>query len=149
MVFTFPTLLYAASIAVRVLMSRSGKEQELPEAESSGTKKKFEFGLLADCLILNLVNGMIVIFGVGQVDFGIAVAIAGVMISLFGISSLFTETDEVRELLLTISNILILGEMLDFATYSFAASAGLIVGLVALLLYYSIRVSGAFESAPA
>lgn len=145
MIFIFPTLLYATGAAVRIISMRGRKGSDRRSGESTSTKRDFILSLLAESLVLNMLNGFIITFGVGQIGFGIAVTIAGVMVSVFGISSLFTETEAVRELFLTISNIFIIGEVLDLASYSSIASAGLIAGLVVLLLYYTFRISGEFE----
>lgn len=141
----FPTFLYVVSAAVRIIIRSGSKEAEAAVSRSATGKRNFAFSLLSDCLILNLFNGLIIIFGVGQVIFGVVLTVAGVMISIFGMSSLFTETDLVRELFLAITNFIILGEILDFASYSYIASTGLIVGLIAMILFYTFRISGDFE----
>lgn len=142
MIFMFPTVMYATGNAVRIIIRRGSGHPETGARERVNDRKRFELTLLSECLMLNLLNGLIIAFGVGQVAFGIAVIVAGVMVSVFGISSLFTETELVRELFLTISNIIILGELVDFASFSYLASTGLIVGLVALLFYYTLRITG-------
>lgn len=149
MIFIFPTLLYATGAAVRVLSMRGGSGSQNDAKPVTPSGRDFTLGLLSESLILNLLNGMIIIFGVGQIEFGIAVTVAGVMVSLFGLSTLFTETQTVRELFLSISIIFIIGEVLDLTSYSLIASAGLIAGLIALLLYYTFRISGEFEPASA
>lgn len=144
-IFLFPTFLYAVSIAVRAIIRSGRKEQLPPDRKSSADKRNFTFSIFADCLALILFNGFIIIFGVGQIMFGIAVTTSGVLVSIFGMSSLFTETDWLRELFLTIANIVVLGEVLDFASYSYIAASGFIAALVALLLYYTLRISGEVE----
>lgn len=146
MIFLFPTFLYVVSAAVRIIIRRESRYLGLKGRESRIYERNFIFTLLADCLILNLVNGLIIIFGVIQIIFGIAIILVGTLISLFGMSSLFTETEEVRELFLVIANIVIFGEIIDFVLHSPIASGGVMVALVVLLLYYAFRVSGAFES---
>ncbi len=145
----FPTFLYATGAGVRIISRIGKKEEDRKPSDIAAARRDFTMNLLSESLILNLLNGFIIIFGVGQLDFGIVVSIAGVMVSLFGISSEFTETQTVRELFLAISSILVLGELLDFASYSYIVSAGLMVGLFALLFYYAFRISGEFDIATA
>lgn len=146
LIFVLPTLLYVASIASRVIIER-GKQKTGQEDEDSDTgDKNFEFSLFADSLVLSLLNGFIVLFGLGQTIFGIGITAAGVIISMFGISALLTESGIITEVLLIIANVILFGEFIDFLTYSYIASAGLIVALIAILFYYMIRVSRAAES---
>ncbi len=147
MIFLFPTFLYVVSAAVRVIIRREGRYLGLKGRENRIYERNFIFTLLADFLILNLVNGLIIIFGIAQILFGLAVILVGTLISLFGMSSIFTETEEVREFFLAVANIMIFGEIFELSLYSPIVSGVVMIALVALLVYYTFRVSGVFEPA--
>ncbi len=143
----FPTLLYVAGVTLRTLLRRYKPDlDEDSQRISAMEDRNFSFSILADCFILSLLNGLIIIFGVQQVFFGVTVTVAGTIVSMFGMSSFLTESAVIREFFLTIVNIIFLGEVLDFATFSLMVSAGVIAALVVLLIYYTFRFSGAIES---
>lgn len=145
MIFMFPTFFYVVSAAVRIMIRSENRYLGLKGRENRLYRRNFVFTLLSDALILNVVNGFTIIFGMTQILFGISTILVGTLISLFGISSIFTETEDVRELFLVIANIVIFGEFLDFLLNSSIVSGSVIIALIALFLYYAIRMSGVFE----
>lgn len=148
MIFVLPTVLYVASVVSRTIILRMKSGPESTPKNKGETDKNLFFTFFIDCLILTMLNGLILVFGVGQISFGIALIVGGEIVSILGISSIFSDQEDVRDLLLIIVNIIIVGEFIDFLTYSMLISGGVIIGLIAVIVYLTVRTRETPEPAP-
>ncbi len=134
-IFVFPTLLYAASILSRALAGSGLFSAD----EDDNSTRKIEVQFLIDGALLGVINGFIIIFGIGQTGYGILLSFTTLALSLLGISSLYSGSSSYTSLFIIVLNIILFGQFLDLATFSFPVSIGVIIGLAILLFVYLVR----------
>ena len=144
-IFIFPTLLYAASIFSRILAANG----ILPAEDDALSSRKIEAQLLIDGSLLGIINGFIIIFGIGQTGYGILLSFVALAMGLLGIAALFSGSSPYTGLFIILLNIFIFGEFLDLATFSFLVSLVVIIAMIVLLGIYIVRFSGNDETASA
>ena len=142
-IFIFPTLLYTASILSRALAGRGIFGED---ADDDTSLRKFEMQLLIDGAFLGIINGFIVIFGIGQTGYGILLSFATVAIGLLGISAMASDSAGYTELFIMVLNIILFGQFIDLASFSFIASLSVIVALIVLMGVYLVRYAGSADS---
>ncbi|MEM0157265.1 MAG: hypothetical protein QXN26_04275 [Thermoplasmataceae archaeon] len=116
------------------------------DVDDDSSLRKFEMQLLVDGVFLGIINGFIVIFGIGQTGYGILLSFASVATGLLGISAMASDSSGYTELFIMILNIILFGQFVDLATFSFIASLSVIVALIVLMGVYLIRYAGAQDS---
>ena len=102
--------------------------------------------LLIDGAFLGIINGFIVIFGIGQTGYGILLSFATVAIGLLGISAMASDSAGYTELFIMVLNIILFGQFIDLASFSFIASLSVIVALIVLMGVYLVRYAGSADS---
>ncbi len=142
-IFVFPTLLYAASIFSRALAGNG----LLSSVEDENSTRKIEVQFLIDGALLGVINGFIIIFGIGQTGYGILLSFATLAIALLGISSLYSGSSTYASLFIIVLNVLLFGQFLDLATFSFPVSLGVIIALAILLFVYLARFAESGDEA--
>ncbi len=101
--------------------------------------------LLIDGAFLGIINGFIVIFGIGQIGYGILLSFTSVSVGLLGISAMASDTGY-TELFIMVLNIILFGQFVDLVSYSFIASLSVIVALIVLMGIYLVRYASAENS---
>lgn len=127
---------------VRTISRPEDEKHPDPDTEDQ-LLRRYEVTLLMDGIFLGVINSLIIIFGVGQNIYGIALTLSALSLGLFGLSSIFSESAGYVELFIVILNIVVLGQFIDLLTFSFVASASSIVALAVLLFIYLMKFADA------
>ena len=131
MVIILPTLLFIVSQILRYgLKARTKKEligQQAPESAWIFTKighqssREFKWEFFIDAVILSMVNGLILIFELARIEYGVILLLVGVILALAGLVAIEADSNAVGLLILAII-LLLLSEMSYFAFFGLSYS---------------------------
>lgn len=127
LVIILPTLLFLASQILRYgLKIRARKELMTQQAEqfrsvfmrvADQSSREFRWEFFIDSVILSIANGLIFIFQLGRIEYGVVLLVAGVIAALGGLVATEANSGAAVGFLIVIMILLFLGEMTYFAFF--------------------------------
>jgi len=127
LVIILPTLLFLVSQILRYgLKIRAKKELMTQEAQqfrslfmrvANQSSRDFRWEFFIDSVVLSIANGLILVFELARIEYGVSLLVAGVIATLAGLVATEADSTPAVGLLIVIMVLLFLGEMTYFAFF--------------------------------